>query len=343
MQTFLQTFPQPVLVVDSALQIVAYSQRVLSIFGIRTRGVDSDPAEQLGAAVGEDVELDSNIALATARLVRPGDEEHFGWHHRERIYEIRICASEGEEDTFLVFFEDITHRSMSEKIQLDARHYLEHILGNIPLGVVVLDRDLRITSMNRREIEFCKHFGRTLTLVDAIGSTLAALLPDGAGGEWHELCHKVVESGEISDELKQTFGEGEDLLVLDTVVTPLLDDRGELAGVIMVSDDVTRQTQLENELVRVEKLATVGQMVITINHEINNPLNIISNNAQMLRLLNPNLEEKIVAKLHTIEEQVKRIAEVTERLRLLDQVETDEYIAEGPQMIDVWKKDAPEE
>ena len=84
-------------------------------------------------------------------------------------------------------------------------------------------------------------------------------------------------------------------------------------------------------------------MVITINHEINNPLNIISNYAQMLRLLNPNREEKIVTKLQTIEEQVKRIAEVTESVRLLDQVETDEYIAEGPQMIDVWKKDTPEE
>ncbi len=343
MQTFLQTFPQPVLVIDSALQILAYSQRVLSIFGIRTPGVDADLIQRLSAAVVEDVELDSNLALATARLVRPGDEEYFDWHHRERLYEIRISASEGEEDALWVFFEDITHRSMSEKIQLDARHYLEHILDNIPLGVAVLDRDLRITSLNRREIEFCKRFGHPLTLVDAIGSTLADLLPEGPGAEWHKLCQDVMASGKVSEEIKQTFGTGEDLLVLTTAVTPLLDDQGELAGVIVVSDDMTRQTQLENELVRVEKLATVGQMVITINHEINNPLNIISNNAQMLRLLNPNLEEEIVSKLHTIEDQVKRIAEVTERLRALDQVETDEYIAEGPQMIDVWKEDASDE
>lgn len=337
MQAFLRTFPQPVLIVDSALQILAYSQRVFPFFGIRTRAADSNPEAQLAAALAADVELDSNVALATARLVRPGEEEYFRWRHRDRDYEVRVCASEGEEDTFLVFFEDVTNRLRSE----EARYYLERVLDDIPLGVAVLNRDLHITSINRQEIEFCKRLGIPLGLESYIGSTLEALLPDGPGKEWHDLCGSVVESGEVSKELKQNLGEGEEVLVLATVVTPLRDRQGELVGVILVSDDVTRQTQLEQELVKVEKLATVGQMVITINHEINNPLNIISNNAQMLRLLNPNLDEKILAKLRTIEVQVKRIAEVTGRLQALDQVETDDYIAEGPQMIDVWKKDSP--
>ena len=45
---------------------------------------------------------------------------------------------------------------------------------------------------------------------------------------------------------------------------------------------------MEAELIKMEKLATVGQMVITVNHEINNPLVIISTNAQSLRLLDKN-------------------------------------------------------
>lgn len=89
---------------------------------------------------------------------------------------------------------------------------------------------------------------------------------------------------------------------------------------------------------RVEKLATVGQMVVTINHEINNPLLIISTNAQAMRLMNPDLDEKTTKKLYKIEEQVKRISEVTERLRTLDEVSSEEYITEGPQMIDMWGK-----
>lgn len=79
-------------------------------------------------------------------------------------------------------------------------------------------------------------------------------------------------------------------------------------------------------------------MVITVNHEINNPLSIISTNAQTLRLLDKNLSEKSTDKLRKIEEQVKRIAAVTERLREMDEVVTDEYIRGGEQMIDVWKE-----
>ena len=56
-------------------------------------------------------------------------------------------------------------------------------------------------------------------------------------------------------------------------------------------------------------------------------------------MLNPNLDDKIVGKLLVIEEQVKRISAVTERLRSMEQVDTNEYIPSGPQMIDVWKKD----
>ena len=77
-------------------------------------------------------------------------------------------------------------------------------------------------------------------------------------------------------------------------------------------------------------------MVVTLNHEINNPLGIISTNAQALRLRNRDLGEKATKKLVTIEEQVKRISAVTERLRSMDEIASEDYIAKGPQMIDVW-------
>ena len=84
-----------------------------------------------------------------------------------------------------------------------------------------------------------------------------------------------------------------------------------------------------------ERLATVGQMVITVNHEINNPLAIITTSAQAARLLNRDLDEKTVAKLLTIEAQVKRISEVTRRLRTMEEVDLNDYIADGPKMIDI--------
>lgn len=336
---FLQLFPFPVLVIDGALRVLAHSRRVLPVFGLRSGAHRGDPAERLTQALDEDPELGDSLALATARLVNPGEEERFAWEHRGHTYAATVCALEEGSDSFLVIFEDITSRAVSEEILRNARTYLEQILDDIPLGVIVFNPELRITAINSQQLGYLKRMQIELSLVETIGATLGELLPEELGQAWQGLCQDVLDGGARVEEIKKAYPVADGNLVLATIAAPLRDQQGQLAGVILVSEDVTEQTRLERELVRVEKLATVGQMVITINHEINNPLSIISTNAQTLRLLNPDLSEKIVAKLRKIEEQVKRIAEVTDRLRRMDEVATSEYIDAGPEMIDVWGRD----
>ena len=122
MQDFLQDFPRPVLVVDSALQIVAYSQKVFSVFGLRSRGSFAESGETLAQVLDSESELGDELALATSRLLRPGDEEVFSWTHRKRNYEVTVHAREGEE--LLVIFEDMTDFAISEEILMNARRYL---------------------------------------------------------------------------------------------------------------------------------------------------------------------------------------------------------------------------
>ena len=140
-------YPRSVLAVDYDLQVVHFSLRALAVFGIRTRGERQQWRQALQEALIADTELDDRLALATARLGRPGDEETFAWQHRERSYEVELVAAEGE--LLWVTFSDSTHKVRSEEILSEARHYLEHILNNIPSGVVVLGRNLCITAVNR--------------------------------------------------------------------------------------------------------------------------------------------------------------------------------------------------
>jgi nitrogen fixation/metabolism regulation signal transduction histidine kinase len=329
--------PRPALVVDGALRVLAYSERALALFGMR-RGRDVDLCGRLGEAIAADPPLGDALALATARLLRPGEEERLAWERGEGRYEVTICLAAPDGSAFVVLFDDTTQQALSEEIMSNARSYLEHVLNDIPIGVAVLNSELRVTAVNPCQLRFLARLGAPATLVDAIGATLAALAPDGPGPSWQILCEQVLRTGQRQEQPKQAWPASAGELVLAAVATPLMDARGRNAGAILVTDDVTEQSRLERELVRVEKLATVGQMVVAVNHEINNPLNIIANNAQALRLLNPDLDARIVAKLVAIEEQVKRIAAVTERLRTMEAVTTSEYIADGPRMIDVWGK-----
>jgi len=63
---------------------------------------------------------------------------------------------------------------------------------------------------------------------------------------------------------------------------PLTDDDGRLYAIVHYLKDVTAQKRLEHQLVRADKLASLGTLVAGIAHEINNPLGIIAGYSEAL-------------------------------------------------------------
>jgi len=63
---------------------------------------------------------------------------------------------------------------------------------------------------------------------------------------------------------------------------PLLDDDGKLYSLVHYLKDVTGQKRLEHQLVRSDKLASLGTLIAGIAHEINNPLGIIAGYSEAL-------------------------------------------------------------
>ena len=332
----LHYLPHAIARVDGGLAVIDCSRRCLALFGVRA--ADEDAEARLGQCLGAAATLGDELALATARLTQAGDEDGFEWRRDHDVYQVTITAeteATAADATFLVFLEDVTEVRRMEQIQLEARHYLEQILADVPLGVAVLDRELRVTFANAGALGWFGRIGGRRELVDVIGAELESLVPGDAGRSWQALCAQARDAGERATGDRETFDVDTAQLVLAVAAHPLHDRRGERSGAIVIIEDITEKAGLEVELIRMEKLATVGQMVITVNHEINNPLAIIATSAQSARLLNRDLDDKTRAKLERIEEQVKRISAVTERLRTMDEVTSNDYIADGPQMIDI--------
>lgn len=342
--TALSSLPLEAVLVDDALQVLDFSQRCLALFDIAPD--EEYPTESLTRALSAATDLGDELALATANLVEPGAGQTFEWAPDEQIIDVSVAADDEDGRTFLVLFTDVTDARRVEHIQLEARSYLEQILADIPLGVAVLDARLSITFVNGSMLGILRQLGGRAELIDVIGSGLETVVDTAVGSRWRDLCAQARDGGKQADGEREPFeidgdsdvGGDAERLVLDVAAHPLHDRRGASLGAILVLEDVTEKAGLENEVIRMERLATVGQMVITVNHEINNPLTIITANAQAARLLNRDLDEKTVAKLQTIEAQVKRISEVTERLRTMENIESDDYIADGPKMIDIHGK-----
>ena len=83
---------------------------------------------------------------------------------------------------------------------------------------------------------------------------------------------------------------------------PVSDDKGEIIHVIVFSEDITEEKQMIEQLIRSEKLASIGNMTAGVAHEMNNPLSGISGNATNLLKMPQKygLNEKGISRITTI-------------------------------------------
>ncbi|MDP8244520.1 MAG: ATP-binding protein [Candidatus Hinthialibacter antarcticus] len=106
----------------------------------------------------------------------------------------------------------------------------------------------------------------------------------------------------------------------DTMVTPIINDSGELVQIIKLILDVTDQKKRKEQWARAEKLAAIGQLAAGVAHEINTPLGTIRILAEEARDILSHLEPQgkdsteLDDALQTIHEQTTRCKNITQGL-----------------------------
>jgi PAS domain S-box-containing protein len=64
---------------------------------------------------------------------------------------------------------------------------------------------------------------------------------------------------------------------IDDSGAPIRDSKGRMIGIVLVFRDITERRASEGALMRAEKLATAGRMAASVAHEVNNPLEGLTN------------------------------------------------------------------
>jgi PAS domain S-box-containing protein len=195
-----------------------------------------------------------------------------------------------------------------EELRL-AKQRFELAIRPTPVSVFNQDRDLRMTwvynpapgydasaIMGKRDSEFLER-------------------PDEAAAiEAVKL--KAIETGEAQHTEVTAHINGLPR-IYDLVVEPLRDSSGVITGItcatIDISDRRREMTELKRAheaLIKSEKLAAVGRMASTIAHEINNPLEAITNVLYLART-SPECPTSLTEYLLMADEELQRVAHVT--------------------------------
>ena len=66
-------------------------------------------------------------------------------------------------------------------------------------------------------------------------------------------------------------------------ISPIFENESELSGYILLAGDITERKALETQLTQAQKLESIGQLAAGIAHEINTPIQYVSDNTSFLK------------------------------------------------------------
>ena len=247
---------------------------------------------------GEDYDIE-------ARLLRASDGASRWWHLRA----LPIRDDAGIVRQWLGVATDIhesrigNQRLREQYIEIDRqRREAEVIYRLSPIGMALYDaRDLRVLRINERQAEI---FG--LPAAEAIGKTYDELTRGVAGGRTfidRALAGERILNQNLEGILDNRPGE---FRYWNVNYSPVFSEDGSIRAIATATIEVTQQKRAELALIQAEKLAAVGRMASSIAHEINNPLESVTNLLYITR--SHATDPEMIAMLDLADTELRRVS-----------------------------------
>jgi PAS domain S-box-containing protein len=237
---------------------------------------------------------------------------------------------------------DISDLKQAEKSLQETNTLLNSVLETMPDFFFAKDLQGRHIAVNSNLAEF---FGKPLA--EIIGKTDAELLPPEVADPIMAKDREILTTG-ITERFEEIVpNDGVDCTYL-TIKTPLRDAKGNTMGLIGVAQNITvrkqaeaavllKSQQLEQtledlkqaqlQMVQNEKMATLGNLVAGVAHEINNPIGFITGSVN-------NIEEYIQDLLAHLEYYQKYYPEPVPEVRVhAENIDVEFLVEDLPKLI----------
>lgn len=214
------------------------------------------------------------------------------WESIERSRALRALEADREE-----------LRRKSEESQRQHAE-LQTIYDTAPIGLAYFDLDdYHYLRLNERQAAFfglkpAQVVGKTLTEMAPIPG-LRELFDQVARGE--PVINYPLEGTLVTDPIEYRYW--------NVSYFPVYGPDGKIQGITAASQEITQQKKAEKALIQAEKLAAVGRLAASIAHEINNPLEAITNLLFLAR--STDNADQLRAFLDNADAELRRVSAIT--------------------------------
>ncbi len=176
-----------------------------------------------------------------------------------------IFSIQGEIAGTLTVCQDVTGEIQARRERDSFAEQLEQVLEVTTDSVLSIDRQWRVTYLNRRANAIAAPSGNLL------GKDFWSCFPYAVyeGSPYLEHYYRAMDHG-VAGEFEAFYPEPLNIWVRVQV-------RPASEGIILFFRDITEQKRAAAALLQTEKLAAVGRLAASIAHEINNPLESVTN------------------------------------------------------------------
>jgi PAS domain S-box-containing protein len=253
--------------------------------------------------------LDSYLELVEALQVQMNDNKGQYLEFARSVEDRKRLSSDFARSRESLL-EEISERRSAEKALYESEARLSSLIENIQMGVLFADDSRRILYVNR---EFCKLFGMGApqALIGALCERAAEetkrLFSDPEG--FTRRIRGLLEAKEkvLAEEIGLNNGR-----VFERDYVPVWAGE-EHRGHLWVYRDITGRRRTEEELLKVDKLESVGILAGGIAHDFNNILTAILANISLAKM-RLDKDEDIFKKLHAAERATIRAVDLTQQL-----------------------------
>lgn len=147
---------------------------------------------------------------------------------------------------------------------------------------------------------------------EVIGKSVTLLMPPERIDEEPAILERIRRGEHIQHYESVRRRKDGKLLDVSLTISPIVDAQGQIVGASKIARDITERKLAEAALVKSEKLAAAGRLAATLAHEINNPLQAVTNLMSLLGR-SPRLDANEQGYAAMAEEELRRVVHLTQQ------------------------------